>query len=116
MRTYGRVPVTPGGKPTKWVMVTTDENGFDDDVYLTTLCQCFKLNLNESPFFGNYGIAARQAVILQVFPDWDIWKTQRQFAPFFASLVVAKESSPTPTYTVNVTTNYGAKRQVQVAT
>lgn len=116
MRTYGRVPVTPGGKPTKWVEVTTDENGFNDDVYLTTLCQVLKLNLNESPFYANYGIAARQAVILQVFPDWDIWKTQRQFAQFFSSLLVAKEASSVPTYTINVTTNLGVKRQVQVAT
>jgi hypothetical protein len=116
MRTYGRVPIAPGGKPVQWVEVTTDANGLNDNVWLTTLIQVLKLNLNESPFYANYGIPAKQAVIQQVFPDWYIWETQRQFAPHFASLIVAKEPGPIPTYTVNVTTNQGVKAQLQIAT
>lgn len=44
MRTYGR------DKDGKWVTVTTDENGFNDSVYLTTLVQNLKLSPQESPF------------------------------------------------------------------
>jgi hypothetical protein len=116
MRTYGRMPIVPGGKPVKWVEVDTDTNGFNDNVYITTLIQVCKLNLNESPFYANYGIPAKQAVIQQVFPDWYVWQIQRQFAPFFASLLVAKEPGPIPTYTMNVTTNQGVKAQLSIAT
>lgn len=52
MRTYGR------DKDGKWVTVTTDENGFNDSVYLTTLVQNLKLSPQESPFFANHGIPA----------------------------------------------------------
>jgi hypothetical protein len=116
MRTYGRVPIVPGGKPVKWVVVTTDANGLNDNVWLTTLIQVLKLSRDESPFYGNYGIRAKQAVITQIFPDWDVWEVQRQFAPYFASLLVAKEPGPIPTYTINVTTNQGVKAQLQIAT
>jgi hypothetical protein len=110
MRTYGRIAAGPGLPPTIWTEVTTDANGLNDAVYLTTLIQVLKLNLGESPFFANYGIPAQQAVIQQIFPDFYIWQTQRQFASFFASLIVSKVPAQTiPTYTVNITTNNGAK-------
>ena len=44
MRTYGR------NSEGKWVLVETDENGFNDSVYLTTLIQNLKLAPQESPF------------------------------------------------------------------
>lgn len=108
LRVWGRVTDKLTGKKT-WVKVTTDKNGFNDFVYLTNLIQVLKLNLGESPFYGNYGIPAHPAVVQQVFPDFYVAFTQQQFAQFFASLIIAKEPSTTPTYTVNVVTKYGVK-------
>jgi hypothetical protein len=112
MRTYGRVTDEYDNK--KWVVVTTDANGFNDNVYLTTLIQVLKLNLGESPFFGNYGIPARPSVVQQVFPDYYVQTTQQQFAQYFASLIVAKVSAPTPIYNINVVTHYGALPEITV--
>lgn len=107
MRTYGRVYAQDGTYT--WQKVETDANGANDLVYLTALIQVLKLNLNESPFYSNFGIPARDSIIQQVFPDYNVAFTQQQFAPFFASLIISKQNSPTPTYRVNVTTNLGVK-------
>jgi hypothetical protein len=105
MRTYGRVPLPDGSM--RWVEVDTDANGFNDDVYLTTLIQCLKLNLNESPFYANYGIPAKPSVVQQIAPDFYAMQTQNQFAPYFASLLIARTRANPPTYQVNVITNQG---------
>lgn len=105
MRTYGRVNGV-------WQEVDTDANGFNDAVYVTTLIQCFKLNLNESPFYGQFGIPAKEAVIQQVLPDFYVYFMQQYFSQFFASLTVAKLPlgfPPVPTYRVNITTQAGSK-------
>lgn len=115
MRTWGRIVNEDGTKT--WVEVQTDANGFNDSVYITDLIQVLKLNLNESPFYAKYGIPAHPAVIQQVFPDWYIWQIQRQFAPFFASLIVSKvPAGITPTYRIDITTNDGFKKQLEIAT
>ena len=114
MRTYGRIPVVPGGPPVKWVMVETDANGMNDGVWLTTLIQVLKLNLNESPFYANYGIPAKQSVMQQIAPDFYVYLTQYQFSPYFANLIVSRQPGSTPTYTVNVTTNQGYKLNQQI--
>ena len=108
LRTWGR-PHLPDGTYGPWTLVTTDANGQSDLVYFTTLCQVLLLNLNESPFFSQYGIPAHQSVITQVFPDYYVTFTQQQFAPYFASLIVSRESTPAPIYRVNVTTHAGVK-------
>lgn len=108
MRTYGRIKQVDG-KGGTWVEVDTDSAGFNDNVYVTTLIQCLKLNLGESPFDANYGIPSHPAVIQQVFPDYYVAQTQRQFAPFFASLIISKQPGRTPTYLVSITTQQGAK-------
>lgn len=122
MRTYGRVwprdPVTGEivpGSTGKWVEVSTDENGFDDMVWATTLIQCLLLNQGESPFYANYGIPAEQSVLQQLFPDFYVVQTQTQFAPYFASLIVAKQPGPTPTYRITLTTNQGFTITEQIA-
>lgn len=112
MRTWGRV-YAQDGTPS-WVEVTTDPSGFDDGVWLLTLIQCLKLNLGESPFYANYGIPAKPAVVQQVFPDFYVALTQQQFAPRFANLSIAKQNLPTPTYRVNVTTHQGYKLDATV--
>lgn len=96
------------GTNSRWVEVTTDENGYNDAVWLTTLAQCLKLGLNESPIFGNYGIPAQQSVVTQVLPDYYVTLTQQLFASYFLALIVTKLTATQPSYTVNVTANPGA--------
>ncbi len=116
LRTYGRYQPTMNNplKTRVWIEVDTDANGFDDSVWLTTMCQCLKLNLGESPFFSDYGIPAHQSVVTQVQPDYYTARTQRRFAARFASLIVSKvPATPvngmfTPTYNVRAVSHYGA--------
>ena len=111
MRTYGRIN---SGGTLVWQEVDTDASGNNDLVYLTTLAQTLKMNLGESPFFANYGIPARESVIQQIFPDYYVSITQQQFAPYFASLLVARTSTNPPTYRVNVTTHQGVKLNASI--
>ncbi|HUZ33904.1 MAG TPA: hypothetical protein VMV19_17620 [Xanthobacteraceae bacterium] len=106
MRTYARVRNADGTKT--WITISTTASGDSSMVWLVTLCQVLLLNLNESPMFGNYGLPAQQSVMQQVAPDYYISRTQQQFAPYFASLLIAKISSNPPTYNIAVTTFAGA--------
>jgi hypothetical protein len=107
MRTYGRIVNEDGSKT--WVVVTTDANGFNDSVYTTTLAQCLKLNLGESPFFAGYGIPQYQTIVTQVMPDFYVMQTQTQFAPYFASLTITRvQGSFPPVYQVNAVCHNGA--------
>ncbi len=115
MRTYGRTRDVLTGAKTWWI-VTTDANGYNDGVWLTTLAQVCKLNLGESPFFANYGIPAHPSVLTQVYPDFFMVRTQQQFAANFASLILTKQDDatddsgrPAPSYLINVLTNYGSR-------
>jgi hypothetical protein len=114
MRTWGRVGQVNGVGGT-WTEVSTDPTTGDNSyVWLTTLVQVLKLGRNESPFYANWGIPAQQSVVQQVFPDLFVALTQQQFAPYFASLIVAKVPAqdvrgvPYPNYRVNVTLLNGA--------
>jgi hypothetical protein len=124
MRTYGRVyPFgTNAGNPPqpyKWVVIETEANGSNDYVRLTTLIQCLKLQTNESPFYANYGIPAQRSIIQQIAPDFDVMKTQAQFAQYFASLIIVRRpggAGTPPTYTVNALLNNGTKVVTEVGT
>lgn len=109
MRIWGRV-----GPAKTWTEVVTDSDGNDDYVYITNLIQVLKLSRNESPFFADWGIPAQLSVVQQVFPDIYVALTQAQFAPFFASLIIAKLPSPTPTYQVSIVTKQGVKFQATI--
>ena len=114
MRSYGRT-YDANGNPT-WQQVNTDANGNNDLVWVTTLCQVLLLNLQESPFYASYGLPAQQSVIQQVFPDYYVAVTQQIFAPYFASLLITKQTgTATPTYNVSVTTHQGVKINATVA-
>ena len=113
MRTYGRVKQADG--TSKWVKVSEDPAGNFEYGYATTLIQCLKLSLGESPFYANYGIPAQRSVITQIFPDYYVTQTQQQFSPYFASLSVSKVQSNTPTYNVDVVLTNGTKLQQTVA-
>lgn len=111
MRTYGRVPVDPLDPkgPQRWVVVETTAQGFNDDVYITAMAQTLKLNINESPYWANFGIPARQSVMQQIFPDFYITFTQQYYSRFFASLIVAKIPEPEPHYRFSLVTHQGFK-------
>jgi hypothetical protein len=111
MRVYGRDPVTK-----QWSVVQTQANGSNDYVYITALCQCLKLNLNESPFWANWGIPAQQSVATQIFPDFYVSLMQQRFAQYFAALSIIKQPGPSPVYDINVTNNQGTQYQVSIPT
>jgi len=80
-----------------WVTIT-DPNY----VYLAATAQALRLNLNESPMYGNYGIPAQQSVASQIAPNAAIIRTQNQYAPYFSSLVITnQQSTPQPTYNIS---------------
>ena len=123
MRTYGRTRDVLTGVKT-WHTVTTDADGFNDSVWLTTLAQVCKLNLGESPFFADYGIPAHPSVVLQVYPDFYMARIQDQFAPYFASLLLtltpvtqgsadSDYGRPYPAYNINVLTNHCSSIGIQ---
>jgi hypothetical protein len=107
MRTYGRIQNSDGTKT--WVVVETDANGFDDNCWVTTLAQCLKLNLGESPFHAGFGIPQMQTIVTQTLPDFYVMQTQSQFAPHFASLTITRvQGSFPPVYQVNAVCHSGA--------
>lgn len=75
---------------------------------ITALAQVLQLNLGESPFYAGYGLPAAQSVRQQIPPDFQIAITQQQFAPYFASLIISKRETFTPTYDVSILTHQGA--------
>ncbi len=116
MRTYGRINQI-NGIGGQWVEITTDSNGFDDNVWLTTLVQTLKLSEGESPFWSSYGIPAVQSITQQVFPDLQVSLMQQAFAPNFASLIINRvQGSFPPVYSVNAQFQPGVVLPFQVAT
>jgi hypothetical protein len=116
MRIWGRTPPDVNGNR-KWVAVTTDANGFNDNVRLTQLCQVIKLNLGESVFFANYGIPQYQTIMTQTFPDFYTSQIQQQFAQYFASLTIVRvPGSFPPQYNVTAVCHSGAVLNTTVAT
>lgn len=116
MRAYGRVTDIHGNKT--WVVVQTDSGGDSSYVYVTALAQCLQLNLNESPFWANYGIPAKAAVVQQMQPDFFVAKITNYFSQFFASLIVAKQpqkpGNPEPVYRMSAILKNGAHFQAQI--
>jgi hypothetical protein len=108
MRTWGRVNGV-------WTEVDTDSSGSNAAIWLTTLIQCLKLSLREDPLHADYGIPAQQSVITQLFPDFDVMKTQQQFAQYFQNLVITKVPKiGRPIYNVSVVLNNGVTISQQV--
>jgi len=90
------------------VTVEADINDNPDSVYLTALIQTLKLNWGESPFFGDWGIPAHQAIVQQIFPDYYVLLTQKRYAPFFMTLGVVKRPTDTPMYDISIQFKSGA--------
>jgi hypothetical protein len=107
MRTWARVNNEDGSKT--WTEITTDSNGFNDSVWLSTLAQALKLNLGESPMYANLGIPQYQTVVTQVFPDFYVNQIQQYFSPYFASLTITRRQGVSPPiYDVNAVCHTGA--------
>jgi hypothetical protein len=122
MRVYGRVRDPLTGRKT-WVTVITDPRGFNDNVYLTALVQCIKLNWGESPFYSNWGIPAHQSVMSQQPPDYAMTLMQQRYSPHFMSLILSKQADVldergalTPAYLISLIYNWGAKLSTVVTT
>lgn len=120
MRVWGRLYDNNGNYT--WQKVTTDNNGFNDNVYLTAFCQVLQLQTGESPFYADYGIPAHGSIMQQVFPDYNVYLMQQRYASYFAMLKVQKVDavnrfgSPTPVYDVSVITQYGSTVSIKVST
>ena len=115
MRVYGRTTDELGNK--SWVVIQTDSTGNNEYVYVTALVQVLKLNLGESPFYGNYGIPARQSVMQQLAPDFYVAFIQSQYSKYFASLIIYKAAAvfpPRPTYNISGLMTTGTKFQVAI--
>jgi hypothetical protein len=100
-----------------WVEIDTDANGNNDLVWLTTLCQCLRLNLGEDPFFANYGIPAIPAAQTGVPPDFYVARMQLAFSQYFASLTITRVTalhSKKAEYQVNVMTHQGVRLNTSV--
>jgi hypothetical protein len=115
LRVYGRTRDILTGAKT-WQVVTTDARGGNDQVYLTALIQCIKLNWNESPVYGNWGIPAHQSILSQVAPNLAMNLMQQRYAQYFASLIITRvpdgvdeDGRPAPAYLVNVIFKSGQK-------
>ena len=108
MRTYGRVNGS-------WQEVSTSATGDDSMVWLTTLAQVLKLQLGESPFFGDYGIDVYGSLSSQIPPDYYIQKTVSKFSQYFISLTVNRTfSGVNPSYNITAILPSGAITSVQV--
>jgi hypothetical protein len=112
MRVYGRT--TDEYRNITWQVVETDSNGFNDAVYVTALAQCLSLNLNESPFYAQFGIPAQPSVITQIFPDFYVNYIQSQYAQYFTSLKILKVPIQYPYYDIYAVTHIGSTIQAQV--
>ena len=127
-RIWGRIPTTTAGgdaevlppyAPSTWVAVKPDADGDTSYLHLTALIQCFRLNLGESPFYGNFGIPARASVQQQIAPDYSVAFIQSAYSGYFTSLLVVKQpdapNAPSPTYAVSVIFKNGSKMRAAVA-
>jgi hypothetical protein len=115
MRTWGRTYNEDGTY--QWVEITTDENGFSDNCWLTTLVQALKLNLGESPFYANLGIPQYQTIMTQVMPSYYVSNIQQYFAPKFASLAIIQVPGQyPPVYNVTAVCHSGAVINQTIAT
>ena len=121
MRTYGRAALNNlYPDQLTWIEVITDAAGFNDYVYCTALVQELRLNLGESPFWGDRGIPAKPSVVQQVAPDYYTFLMQSRYAPYFLNLVIVRVpepiTSPTPVYRINITTHQGVQLEEVIPT
>ncbi|AQQ46764.1 hypothetical protein KDW67_33960 [Burkholderia cenocepacia] len=105
-----------------WQTVETPDTGDASQFWLTALSQNLLLILGESPFNGNTGIPAFDAVETQVPPDLYVQFIQRKYAPYFLSLTIVRVPQPQTradgsqaiTYNVSVVTRSGQNININV--
>lgn len=106
-RVWGRETASDGTR--SWVAFETDSSGSDDCPNFIWLQQALLLNLNESPFYADWGIPVQQTLATSVYPDYYTAKTQQRFSQYFPSCSIARVSSSDVAYSVNITTKTGIK-------
>ena len=104
-RVWGRRTADDGTR--SWEAFETDAEGYNDAPYFIWLQNVLLLNLNESPFYSDWGIPVQQTLATSVFPDYYTSQTQQRFSQYFPSCVIARVSSSAVSYSVNITTSRG---------
>ena len=94
MRVYGRTidNTRPNANFYKWQVVQDD----DDNIRLTHLIQVLQMDIQESPFYSNWGMPVANALITGVLSDVAINNTINQFAQYFAALQITRGISNDP--------------------
>ena len=104
-RVWGRKTQSDGTR--QWQAFETDANGYDDAPNFIWLQNVLLLNLNESPFYADWGIPVQPTLATSVFPDYYTSLTQQRFSAYFPSCVITRVSSDQIAYSVNITTRTG---------
>ena len=104
-RVWGRRTGADGTRT--WEAFETDDSGYDDAPNFIWLQNVLLLNLNESPFYSDWGIQVQQTLATSVFPDYYTSLTQQRFSQYFTSCVITRVSSSSISYSVNITTSTG---------
>lgn len=123
MRTYARAlnadgktfQRTPNGSYVWFVVETDPDTGDDGLVWLTTLAQCLRLRLGESPVYSQYGIPAEESVAQQMPPDYYVMALKAKFDQYFSTLVISRvyngfpesDGSVSPLYSVQAVLKNG---------
>ena len=101
----------------RWYEVDVDANGFYDDIWLTTMAQVLASQLNESPFFPQYGIPSIDSITSRTHPDYWISKVKAQFAQYFTAISIVKTvdiTNDTPAYNIDVLKLNGSAASVTI--
>ena len=108
-RVWGRVHSKPGATTDTrtWQAFETDDTGSDDLPNFIWLQNALLLRIDESPFYSDWGIPVQQTLISQVFPDYYTSIMQRRFSQYFASCIISRQSTTTPSYGVSIVTLTG---------
>lgn len=106
-RVWGRE--TGAGGVRVWEAFETDSAGVDDYPNFIWLQQALLLNLNESPFYADWGIPVQQTLATSIYPDYYTAKTQKRFSSYFPSCSISRIPSSDVSYSVNITTKSGVK-------
>lgn len=90
-----------------WQAIETTSAGSNDNLNFIWLQNVLLLNINESPFYSDWGVPVHQTMVSQILPDYYMSLIQRRFSEYFASVIINRISATTPTYSISVTSATG---------
>lgn len=106
-RVWGRVHNANGTRT--WNAYETSDSGSDDMPNFIWLQNVLLLQLNESPFYSDWGVPVHKTLATQIFPDYYMSLTQQRFAQYFASCIITRVATDQPEYQVSIVTKTGIK-------